>query len=291
MAAHATRPQRLAFWTAITSTKALPTANKTINAYSRAFCCQKTSGVLTANSQAANTPATRSLASRHVSRKTSGTDAAPAMTETYVRRLFDQYAQRFDTALTEHLAYRGPHVLREAVERVTKAAGRPFQFRAMLDLGCGTGLGGAPFRPDVDRLVGVDLSPAMIARAEAKDLYDRLATADLTTFLADEAADMVKYDLVLAADVFVYVNNLTPVLAAVARVLAEDGVLAFTVETHAGDGVKLLPTLRYAYGESYLRGLLTDARLEVAHLAAAAVRSEKGIPVDSLVVVAQKREQ
>ena len=47
-------------------------------------------------------------------------------------------------------------------------------FGAMLDLGCGTGLGGAAFRPFVDRLVGVDLSPAMIAQAAAKGLYDRL---------------------------------------------------------------------------------------------------------------------
>ena len=35
-------------------------------------------------------------------------DAAPAMMPTYVRRLFDQYAPRYDVALTEHLAYRGP---------------------------------------------------------------------------------------------------------------------------------------------------------------------------------------
>ena len=43
-------------------------------------------------------------------------DAAPAMTETYVRRLFDQYAGRYDAALTEHLHYRGPAMLRDAVE-------------------------------------------------------------------------------------------------------------------------------------------------------------------------------
>ena len=69
--------------------------------------------------------------------------------------------------------------------------------------------------------------------------------------------------------------------------LAPDGLLAFTVETHAGDGVKLLPTLRYAHGEAYVRGVLGAAGLKPAHLAKAAVRSEKGVPVDSLVVVAQ----
>ena len=39
-------------------------------------------------------------------------DAAPAMTETYVRRLFDQYAGRYDAALIERLNYRGPALLR-----------------------------------------------------------------------------------------------------------------------------------------------------------------------------------
>ena len=114
-------------------------------------------------------------------------EAAPAMSETYVRRLFDQYAGRYDAALTERLAYRGPALLRDAVEQQMRATGRPLHFPSMLDLGCGTGLGGAAFRAIVDRLVGVDLSPAMIAQAESKGLYDRLATADLTDFLIAEA--------------------------------------------------------------------------------------------------------
>ena len=33
------------------------------------------------------------------------------------------------------------------------------RFGTMLDLGCGTGLAGAAFRPHVDWLAGVDLSP------------------------------------------------------------------------------------------------------------------------------------
>jgi predicted TPR repeat methyltransferase len=213
-------------------------------------------------------------------------DAAPAMTETYVRRLFDQYAGRYDTALTEHLHYRGPALLRDAVEAATRAAKRPLHFRAMLDLGCGTGLAGAAFRPFVDRLVGVDLSPAMIAQAESKTLYDRLATADVVRFLAAEIAAVEKFDLAIAADVFVYVNDLGPILGAVARVLAPDGILAFTVETHPGDGVKLLPTLRFAYGAEYLQAVTAEAGLALLRLAAAAIRTEKGVPVDGLVAVA-----
>lgn len=214
-------------------------------------------------------------------------DTTPAMTQTYVRRLFDQYAGRYDAALTEHLAYRGPSLLRDAVKSVVTVEGRPMRFGAMLDLGCGTGLAGAAFRPFVDRLDGVDLSPAMIAQAKAKGIYDRLVTSDVADALSNEATDGAKHHLVIAADVFVYVNDLAPIAGGVARVLEPDGLFAFTVETHAGDGAKLLPTLRYAHSETYIRRVLDGAGLAVASLTKASVRSERGVPVDSMVVIAQ----
>jgi predicted TPR repeat methyltransferase len=157
----------------------------------------------------------------------------------------------------------------------------------VLDLGCGTGLAGAAFAPLADRLVGVDLSPAMVAQAESKQLYDRLVTGELAAFLKKELDKGESYDLVVAADVFVYVADLAPVLAAAAKVLAPSGVLAFTVETHPDGSVKLLQTLRYAHSEPYIRHALSEARLTAASLAKAAVRSEKGVPVDSLVVIAR----
>jgi predicted TPR repeat methyltransferase len=210
----------------------------------------------------------------------------PAMTEPYVRRLFDQYAGRYDAALTEHLHYRGPALLRHAVTSALERMGRPMHFASLLDLGCGTGLAGQVFRPFAGRLVGVDLSAAMIARAEAKGDYDRLVVGNLVAFLSDEIAKDGKYDLVLAADVFVYVNELAPIFVDIARVLAPRGVVAFTVETHSGAGVALLPTLRFAHGEAYLRDAIAAAGLKLLALDRAAIRSEKGTPVAGLVVVA-----
>ncbi len=214
-------------------------------------------------------------------------ERAPAMSEAYLRRLFDQYAGRFDAALTERLAYRGPAVLRGAVENVLRAAGRRPHFASVLDLGCGTGLAGAAFRPLAATLVGIDLSPAMIAQAAQKHLYDRLVTAPLADALADERAKGNRFDLVLAADVFVYVNDLTPVMAAIAQVLAPAAHVAFTTETHPGDGAKLLPTLRYAHAAGYLHAVLAGAGLAAVHVEPVSVRTEKGVPVDSLVVVAR----
>jgi predicted TPR repeat methyltransferase len=210
----------------------------------------------------------------------------PAMTEPYVRRLFDQYAGRYDAALTKHLHYRGPALLLAAVKSAVERLGRPMHFESLLDLGCGTGLAGQVFRPFAARLVGVDLSAAMIARAEAKGDYDRLVVGNLAAFLSDEIAKAAKYDLVLAADVFVYVSDLAPVLADIARVLAPRGVVAFTVETHSAAGVTLLPTLRFAHGEPYLRDAMATAGLKLLALEQAAIRTEKGAPVAGLVIVA-----
>jgi predicted TPR repeat methyltransferase len=212
-------------------------------------------------------------------------DGTPAMTATYVRRLFDQQAASFDETLMERLDYRGPEILLEAVRGI---AGPRLRVGSVLDLGCGTGLGGAAFRPHVDWLVGVDISPAMIAKAREKGLYDRLAVNDLQCFLDAEVDARALYHLVLAADVFVYVNDLAPVTTAAARVLAPGGFLAFTVETHAGDGVVMQPTLRYAHAQAHVRTAIADAGLELLRLSHASTRTEKGAAVAGLVVVASK---
>jgi len=212
--------------------------------------------------------------------------ANPAMPESYIRHLFDQYAGRYDTTLTEHLRYRGPAILLDAVEQVMRSLGHRPSFDEVLDLGCGTGLAGAAFRPLAGRLVGVDLAPAMMTKANEKGLYDETRIAKIEDYLNAAAADDAHYDLVLAADVFVYICDLAPIFAGIANILAPGGMLAFTVETHAGDGVKLLPTLRFAHSENYLRRLLDASGLAIQHLAETSVRSEKGVPVDGLVIVA-----
>jgi predicted TPR repeat methyltransferase len=213
-------------------------------------------------------------------------EATPAMMETHVRRLFDQHAPRFDQSLLRHLDYRGPQLLVAAVAAVTLSAGRPLRFAAVLDLGCGTGLAGAAFRAAVDRLTGIDLSAAMIEETRRKALYDRLVTGELVDFLAAEAAAQMRYDLVVAADVLVYLQDLAVVAAAVHRVLVPSGLFAFTTETHAGDGVLLRQSLRYAHGAAHVRATVAGAGLDLSYLAEVSTRTERGEPVPGLLGVA-----
>jgi predicted TPR repeat methyltransferase len=213
-------------------------------------------------------------------------EATPAMMQLHVRRLFDQHAPRFDQSLLQHLDYCAPQLLHQAVTAMAQPAGNPPRFAAMLDLGCGTGLAGAAFRAEVDRLTGVHTSAAMIDEARRKALYDRLETGELMEFLDTEATAGVRYDLVLAADVLVYIEDLAAVAAAVRRVLAPSGLFGFTVESHAGDGVLLRESLRYAHGGTYVRAALAGAGLTLADLAEVSTRTEKGQPVPGLLGVA-----
>jgi predicted TPR repeat methyltransferase len=215
-----------------------------------------------------------------------GAEPLAEMPKAYVQSLFDQYAPRFDQALLHHLDYRGPDLLFKAVLAVRVAERRPAFFRTAVDLGCGTGLAAAAFARHVDDFIGIDLSPGMIERARATGLYAELEVADMLQGLRGRPD--VSADLVLAGDAMVYVSDLAPIIAEAARVLVGGGLMAFTLETHAGAGVSLGHGLRYAHAAEYVRDVIGTAGLVLAHLQEASPRNEDNAPVRGLVVVATK---
>lgn len=215
-------------------------------------------------------------------------DVNPDVTATYVKRLFDQHAPEFDASLLERLNYRGPELLRAALEEACRKAGRPLHFKSMLDLGCGTGLSGAVFRDVVDHMAGMDLSGGMLVEAKAKNIYDRLDEAELVELVQRPEWQGANVELIVAADVFVYVADLKPAITAIAGALAPKGLLAFTVEDHDGEGARLGATLRYAHARDYVWDVLSDAGFDVPILRRASTRTEKGEPVPGTVVIAVK---
>jgi predicted TPR repeat methyltransferase len=215
-----------------------------------------------------------------------GAAAVASMPQAYVQTLFDQYAPRFEAALVDDLGYRGPELLFKAVLSVRAAARKPAFFKRAIDLGCGTGLAATAFAKEVDRFIGIDLSPRMIERARATDLYAELEVADMVEGLRGKLD--ASADLILAADAMVYVADLAPVLGEVARVLAPGGLLAFTVETYEGDGIRIGQGLRYAHGEPYMRAQVAAAGLELAQCEDLSARNEDNVPAPGLVVVATK---
>lgn len=215
-----------------------------------------------------------------------GAENISAMPPGYVRALFDQYAPRFDKTLVQDLDYRGPQVLRAAVLAACEAEKLPAHFNRAIDLGCGTGLAAREFASLVDEFIGVDLSPGMIERAQATRLYARLDVTDMLQGLRGETDDSAA--LIIAADAFVYVPDLRDLLRESARVLIPQGLLAFTVETHSGDGVVLGRGLRYAHSADYLHDAIADAGLKLRAMAPVSTRTEAGHAVPGLVVTAAR---
>jgi predicted TPR repeat methyltransferase len=215
-----------------------------------------------------------------------GAEPLSGMPTAYVRALFDQDAPRFEAALVDGLGYRGPALLFKAVLSTRAAIRKPAFFRRAIDLGCGTGLAAAAFAKEVDHFIGIDLSPRMIERARASGLYAQLEAADMLQGLRGKPDGSA--DLILAADAMVYVSALAPLLREAARVLAPGGLIAFTTETHDGDGVILGEGLRYAHGAACVRAAIAEAGLALSRLDVLSARNEDNTPVPGLVVVATK---
>jgi predicted TPR repeat methyltransferase len=215
-----------------------------------------------------------------------GAEELAEMPKGYVQALFDQYAPRFEAALLGDLDYRAPQLLFKAVLSTRLAAKKPAFFKRAIDLGCGTGLAASAFAREVDHYIGIDLSPKMLDQARATGLYASLEAADMVEALREKPD--ASAELVLAADAFVYVSDLLPALSEVERVLTPGGLIAFTLETHDGDGVVIGVGLRYAHGAEYVRKTVAAAGLKLASCEEASPRTEDNEPVRGLVVVATK---
>lgn len=203
-------------------------------------------------------------------------DKAP---EAYVRQLFDDYADRFDQSLVEKLEYCAPQLLADALGRTVDRRGG----LDIMDAGCGTGLAAPVLKPYARRLDGVDLSPAMVARAAERDLYDELVVGELVGTLEERPA---RYDLVVAADVLVYLGDLGPVMRAARTALRPGGAFAFTVEKAKDAATYMLGAKqRYAHAAAYVADTAGAAGFAVALQEDAVTRRDGGRDVPGMVFV------
>lgn len=205
----------------------------------------------------------------------SSRQAPAAAPRVYVESLFDGYADGFEDHLVQVLKYRAPEVLSAQLRRMGRS------FARALDLGCGTGLCGVAVRPLAARLEGVDLSANMVERACARQVYDEVVQDDLVHYLDTTQR---RYDLVAAADVFVYVGALERVFQGVARVLAPGGVFCFSLEAASEEGPDLVlrPSLRYAHSRGYIQKLAEQYGFEINATAEHPIREDQRSPIAGL---------
>lgn len=243
----------------------------------------------------------------------------------YVKELYDSYASNYD----EHgkkLRYASPRVIREEMAKIYQTMGRfegegnelgtedeggetcapssmgsseggcsshpHVQLTAgpldVLDLGCGTGLAGGWIKDYCKRLVGVDLSAEMIAVAKKKALYQEMHVMSINEYMSSTDE---KFDLVVAADVFSYIGDLSQTFSQLSRVLRPGSHAAFTIEAIPSGiecpekGFTLLKNGRFGYTQAYIDGLVKGNGLEVELSKDFSPRLDFGEPVPGYLFV------
>lgn len=207
-------------------------------------------------------------------------DRAPA---DYVRTLFDGYAARFDADLEGRLGYRTPAL----IAGLLQANGvLPDGSRRVLDLGCGTGLSGVALKPFARRLVGLDLSPRMIAEARRRGIYDTLEEADLLDWLPRQRAC---FDLIAAADVLNYLGDLAPAMRAIAGALPPGGLAAFSIEAGEGAPYALGAGMRYRHDPAHATALAEATGFAAIAQERVTLREERGAPVAGALILLRRQ--
>ncbi len=221
---------------------------------------------------------------RHMVAAHSHSQAPARAADEYVATMFDGFAETFDRNLAS-LNYAAPQLLAAALAEVVRFSESRL---AVLDAGCGTGLCGPLLRSTAQKLVGVDLSPGMLAQAKQREVYDELHEGELVAFMR---AHPDSCDVVISADTLVYFGVLEDAMNAAAGAMKPGGVLAFTVEAapeEATEDFALQPHGRYVHRKEYVQRCIGNAGLDVLQIEAGVLRKEMGRDVNGYVTLARK---
>lgn len=179
----------------------------------------------------------------------------------YNEKLFDHFAENYEQIIQ--------NIGCDVVGKLRNLTGEVKG--TIVDLGCGTGLVGEIYKTGRTEIIGIDLSEKILERARRKGHYKELIKSDIFDYLNT----LPRADLFIAADVFCYLGNLTPVIAAIAPQR-----LAFSTENTDTPDFILTPTGRFAHNPDYIENLLKSAGYEVINKQSVILRQENGKPVE-----------
>ncbi len=199
----------------------------------------------------------------------------------YVKSLFNAYADHYEQHLLSALDYQLPMHIKRALENFHPLSAA----WDILDLGCGTGLCGVLLKPFAKTLTGVDLSEKMLQIAQDKKIYNDLLCEDIHSFLTNTKTT---YYVIVAADVLVYIGELTLLFQQVHAVLRERGLFIFNTEISEQEAYVMNQSGRFSHQKFYIEQLAKKNHFSVAHYEKIVTRLQNSQPVYGHLYVLQR---
>lgn len=187
----------------------------------------------------------------------------------YNRLLFDSFAENYENVL-HNINY-------AVVDKIAEIA--PDLNGKILDLGCGTGLVGLKLQNPDNTFYGVDLSKAMLQKANQKNVYKTLEQADAVAYLQQHKNE---FSAIVAADVFCYFGNLEKLLKEAAPTK-----IIFSIESDLQtENYKIQPNGRYKHNLLYVENILKSVGYTNIKSYPLVLRKENNKNVDGLIFTA-----
>lgn len=177
----------------------------------------------------------------------------------YNRLLFNVFAPTYEATLS-NINYKAAA---EIASICGKCGGK------ILDLGCGSGILGAALKNNENEIFGVDISEQMLKSAELKNSYKQLICGDIINFLQNNSEH---FDLIVAADVFCYFGNLSPIFE---HCFPSKFVFSIEVDDKTETYV-LQANGRYKHNPQYAENLLKTVGYQKITQTQSVIRTEDG---------------
>ena len=184
----------------------------------------------------------------------------------HIQDIFDKYAKNFDVSLVNDLQYNVPELIFDKLLEIKKDK----NFGNVVDFGCGTGLVGEKIKDYCSSLIGVDISKKMLFEAK-KNIYNKLLNIDIITFLENEK---LNYNLLIFADVFIYVGELKKIFQLIKSKNKIYGSLVFTIELNENKDYFLEKSGRFSHSQKYIENLASMNSFKISHFQQIKLRKE-----------------
>ena len=202
--------------------------------------------------------------------------------ENFMQGLYKKKSKHWSNLEKKTHKYRG-HLLIENAFKTTHNNSKKID---ILDMGCGTGSLAKILRPYARTLVGVDLSPDMLLKAEEICLYDSLYKKDLSQYLSEVSNH---YDTIIAAAVLIHFYDLDNIFFLIKDSLKINGKLVFSIFEETQKNKNLNSFLMYAHSDDYITTLAERLNLKIIYRQKDIHEYHKGISVPAIIYVLEKK--